>query len=1430
MPSSDVLTASFRRKNKKLPTSESSEEGLEDFSSDDEVADEAPALAVAAPQQGKLRRLVRGGVQSGAAAPAKAEEPQQLQQPQQPLIQRQPLSRGSFVPDDDLLAGLSNLALGSGPRASARDGSGAAPQNKPIGSTTSSSTSAPAAAAAVSGGPGVAGRPSGAAAAVHVPAYVAGSDEQDEDDEEDLQDSDSEEQVEDDEDSDDGSRAPAPAPPRHPTGLNSRGAPAAAQLPSQQQQRSAVPSNLSTQRQEESNSDGDSDSRGGARDNDSDDEEQKSFFERIAPSADAVQKAAAAAAAGAAGAKDPAQEPGALVLRSAVEPGRRPYVLAAGVARRLYPHQVVGVRWLWSLYDMQRGGILGDDMGLGKTMQCAAFLAGLLGSGLARRALIIAPKTLLPHWAKELRVCGLASATREYFGSSVSERNAALRAVAGGGGGGYGGGAAGRGVLVTTYGMVQHNAEELTGPRDALRGAAAAARGEEEFRWDVVLLDEGHKIKNPKMKLVEQLRKLPARVRVIISGTPIQNNLMEMHSLFDFTTEGLLGDARAFKTNYERPITKGLDKEATARERQTGAAIAAALRSRLEPFFLRREKKDVLTGKRDGQEADGEGGKAQGGGAQDAGADAGPSTSGSGAAAAADGGQARAQSLPRKNDLVVWLRLTALQRKIYTAFLHTDSVRQVLSHTASPLAAITVLKKICDHPALLSANAATSVIRGAHRWANDQKGGKAKAKKARPGRPRTSLDDFIVDSDEEETEEDEEEEETEEEEGASEPEEDTADNLDGGDLTAEWLSDEAGGGGDVSGASLHAELARELEHRGAEASCKSAFVLALLGRLAAAGHRTLIFSQSKVMLSILEAGVRAMDLEYCRIDGDVDDRQAVVARFQNSKTIPVFLLTSQVGGLGLTLTAADRVIIVDPAWNPSVDNQSVDRAYRMGQTRDVVVYRLITCGTVEEKIYRKQVFKGGLSRTGTEDGIQFRYFTQTELKDLFSVSSEGLRTSSTQQQLDGLHRHQRAATRQLEAHLADVLRMEGVAGTHDHDLLFSQRPEEVAPTAQEGDKILSQMNRGASGGVAGVDALADMLGAGMRLGGAAGAAGAAANMPALKQRAAFDAARRTVDELQARLRSMETTSSIAAKTNMLDGGKKVLERKAALQLELQRAQETLAALEASGRNSGSAGAGVSSGGAGAGVSSGGAGGGDAPKPLGRPMAPAGGGGGIAGAGAGVGPSGRLTGGFAPLTRPAAPAGTGGAPPVPAVGPSAVHRPAAQPQPRPQPPQPQPRPQPPAAPAPAPDPPAQVALAAAPAAAAGAAATDTAQPARRLGFGHGAMRRAAASNLSGGGAAAAGAATEAAAVPPPRGAVARPPPAGRLDHQDVDEHEDVDKESSLGFYSATSSVIVTSSITGPGGAGSGAEAAAGGRGAAEDEDEATSKCIDLTLSP
>ena len=126
------------------------------------------------------------------------------------------------------------------------------------------------------------------------------------------------------------------------------------------------------------------------------------------------------------------------------------FKLAGPIASKLYPHQVVGVKWLWSLHTSKKGGILADDMGLGKTMQCAAFLAAVLKGGLAKRALIVAPKTLLDHWEKELRGCGLRGQVHSFHSSSTTERNHALAAVTRRGG-----------VLLTTYGMVLHNSDSL---------------------------------------------------------------------------------------------------------------------------------------------------------------------------------------------------------------------------------------------------------------------------------------------------------------------------------------------------------------------------------------------------------------------------------------------------------------------------------------------------------------------------------------------------------------------------------------------------------------------------------------------------------------------------------------------------------------------------------------------------------------------------------------------------------------------------------------------------------------------------------------------------------------------------------------------------------------------------------------------------------
>lgn len=109
-------------------------------------------------------------------------------------------------------------------------------------------------------------------------------------------------------------------------------------------------------------------------------------------------------------------------------------------------------------------------------------------------------------------------------------------------------------------------------------------------------------------------------------------------------------------------------------------------------------------------------------------------------------------------------------------------------------------------------------------------------------------------------------------------------------------------------------------------------------------------------------------LRFVRLDGDITERkerQKRIDQFRNDATIPCFVLTTGVGGVGLNLVGADRVVLMDPAWNPAKDAQAVDRAYRMGQTKPVIVYRLNTCGTVEEKVFRRQVYKASLMRNTT---------------------------------------------------------------------------------------------------------------------------------------------------------------------------------------------------------------------------------------------------------------------------------------------------------------------------------------------------------------------------------------------------------------------------------------------------------------------------------
>lgn len=156
------------------------------------------------------------------------------------------------------------------------------------------------------------------------------------------------------------------------------------------------------------------------------------------------------------------------------------------------------------------------------------------------------------------------------------------------------------------------------------------------------------------------------------------------------------------------------------------------------------------------------------------------------------------------------------------------------------------------------------------------------------------------------------------------------------------------------------------------------------------GHRVLLFAQTQQMLDILENFLIAGCYTYRRMDGQtpVKQRMTLMDEFNNSPDIFIFILTTKVGGLGTNLTGANRVIIFDPDWNPSTDMQARERAWRIGQTKDVTIYRLITRGTIEEKVYHRQIYKHFLTNKILKNPQQRRFFKARDMKDLFTLNDD----------------------------------------------------------------------------------------------------------------------------------------------------------------------------------------------------------------------------------------------------------------------------------------------------------------------------------------------------------------------------------------------------------------------------------------------------------
>ena len=678
-------------------------------------------------------------------------------------------------------------------------------------------------------------------------------------------------------------------------------------------------------------------------------------------------------------------------LRLKGAPGGPRFELDAALASRLYDHQRDGVRWMWGLRLARRGGILADDMGLGKTLQACAFIAGLLRSGAATRVLVLAPTTLLPHWSRELETCGLrrGETTFKFYGGSRGALERELNACVTTGG-----------VLLASYGMVTSRAVELGAPSDedeAERASAREGRGAApkdfagKFRWDWIVMDEGHALKNATTQLARKVRQLPADLRMIVTGTPVQNVLGELWSLYDLTCPGLLGGENEFRRRFANKITAGQAASATQKQRSESKELTATLRQMTRPYFLRRDKKEVLLA--DEEDVD--------------------EKSSSAAAAATSWKHVKnaPSALGQKNDFIAWIPLEPAQTALYSKFLASKPVQDAINKTGSAIACVNTLKRICDHPTLCVA--------------------------------ARELDADVDASPPAEEE-------------AIEEEED-----------AELKKSCAGEAAAAAAAAVReCDFDADALASGASSlSAKSRFLMAMLDRFRAEGRRALVFSQSQATLNVVEACIREANIKFVRIDGNVnvDERDRRVTQFRSNADIPVMLLTARVGGLGLTLTEATRVVIYDPAWNPTTDNQSVDRAYRIGQTKDVVVYRLVTVGTVEEKIYRRQVFKGGVSKSATDGVSGKQYFDADDATQLFEMRENAMRASDTMKQLNALHAADRKWTDELRAELPYVESLPFVCGVSDHDLLFSKDDE---ATTSGSSRTTSAVAKPASTGAA----------------------------------------------------------------------------------------------------------------------------------------------------------------------------------------------------------------------------------------------------------------------------------------------------------------------------------------------------------------------------
>jgi TATA-binding protein-associated factor len=252
------------------------------------------------------------------------------------------------------------------------------------------------------------------------------------------------------------------------------------------------------------------------------------------------------------------------------------FQIPVAIKAELRSYQQDGVNWLAFLNKYNLHGVLCDDMGLGKTLQTLCIVASdhhLRAEEYAKSqapdmrrlpSLIVCPPTLSGHWQQEIKQYAPFLSCVAYVGSpgQRSSRRPLLEKAD---------------VVITSYDVCRNDNDILTG-----------------ITWNYCVLDEGHLIKNPKARITQAVKKIVSNHRLILSGTPIQNNVLELWSLFDFLMPGFLGTEKVFQDRFARPIAASRNAKSSSKEQETGALAIEALHKQVLPFLLRRLKEEVL--------------------------------------------------------------------------------------------------------------------------------------------------------------------------------------------------------------------------------------------------------------------------------------------------------------------------------------------------------------------------------------------------------------------------------------------------------------------------------------------------------------------------------------------------------------------------------------------------------------------------------------------------------------------------------------------------------------------------------------------------------------------------------------------------------------------------------------------------------------------